>query len=410
MKRKMPKSSPFAGSISLVRSSDQPTNGTPAPGRWTRKSKGEVTVVDDVARRTAEAAALKEIQGQELLRNPLTNPAVRDLAVRLQDRRHERQLAAEDDRDRRRGRVALNWAADAEKALEVIQLAEHMNSPARSVLALHKGRSRFLWTSMGASVVLSGGSAYGLAALASQHHASGALGVVAEIGLTGMSTMSTLYRTHLTSHAGRGGKSAVRIAGGWQDAALWGLTVVPLLGAVVGNLVSHGLIGVACSIGAALFGLFGFLVSDRSSVAIRDRAAEVTSEDKELLRRIAAGEGPDITVTAEQIEDEPADVVEDEVPEPTPTLDELVAKRTARREIIAPVPTPPEARPPLPRSKRPQDHPKWAMGEAAYRESIERGDKLSGAKLAGYMDQKNKTLAYRIIDHVNRDLSGSAER
>lgn len=262
--------------------------------RKTRIPRGEApNVVASVARQTAEAAALADIQGQHRLADPTTNPAVRPHADRLRDAEQVKALDNAHSRTLRRYRVADRRAADAEKTLEVLRAAQQMSSPARSVLALHRGRTRFLGLSMAASLTLSVGSATGPGDLAAKYTGHSFVGWIAEIGLTGLSTMAIMYRSHLGEH----GTPLKRGSG--QDKALWALTIVPLVAGIVANLVAHGVVGVFCAVGAAAFATLAHLIADQSNAALRARAGEVDAVDEARLRAVAMGEDPHATPTAE---------------------------------------------------------------------------------------------------------------
>ncbi|NEA22627.1 hypothetical protein [Actinomadura bangladeshensis] len=239
-------------------------------------------VVATVQDQTTQAEHLARIPGQDRLTDPRTNPAVRAVADQLRNEQHRLLLQAEHVRAKRRHRVHDRRAADAELTLEAIQRARQASSPARSVLALHRGRIRFLGAALTASVVLSTGSAAGVNQLAVNLDAPALTGWVAEIGMVGLSTLAILYRAHLSQHGWTAGR-----AHNWL---LWALAVVPLLASVAANALSAGPVGVACSIGAATFGAFAHLIGDASAEALRARAAEVTGDDEDRLRAVALGE------------------------------------------------------------------------------------------------------------------------
>ncbi|WP_170177601.1 winged helix-turn-helix domain-containing protein [Thermomonospora umbrina] len=234
-----------------------------------------------VQQQTAQAAELASIAGQNRLADPRTNPAVRAHADGLRDEQHRRTLDAEHARSVRRHRVADRRASHAEKALEALQAARETSSPARSVLALHTGRSRFLAASLAASLALSAGSASGVARLAEKLAAPALAGWVAEVGMTGLTTAVVLYRSHLAQHGGK--------VVGWQNKVLWVLMLGPLLASVVANAFGAGLVGIACSVGAAAFSLLSYVIADASATAMRDQAVKVTGADEAGLRAVAMG-------------------------------------------------------------------------------------------------------------------------
>lgn len=239
-------------------------------------------VVESVQDQTAQAADLARIPGQDMLTDPRTNPAVRALLDHLRNEQHRMLLEAEHGRAKRRHRVDDRHRAEAELTLHAILQAKQASSPARSVLALHRGRAWFMGASLAASVSLSVGSAFGVGHLADELGAPKVTGWVAEVGMVGLSTITILYLAHLFRH-------------GWVPSVLHRmllgfLAIGPLLGSVVANSFGAGPVGVACSVGAALFGVFSHLVSDNSAGALRKKADEVGLEDAQTLRATALGD------------------------------------------------------------------------------------------------------------------------
>lgn len=321
-------------------------HATPAPAPLSREER----VVATVEERTAAAAHLARIADQDKLADPRTNPEVRPMVDALRNAQQRMLLRAEHGRTERRFRITDRHAADAELTLEAILQARQANSPARSVLALHRGRARFMGAALTASVALSCGSAAGVEALATANGAPELTGYVAEVGMVGLSTMAILYRSHLSQHGWDGG--------GWKDTVLWAMAIVPLLASVAANAAGAGPVGVACSIGAAAFGVFSHLIGDASSEALLAKAREVSGEDEAGLRAVAMG---DDVFSAPAVEPVVAD--EPKPLEPAPaTTPEVVAVEpvTNHSEIVtAPVgnqPTnhPAEAATPV------SDHPREA--------------------------------------------------
>ena len=273
-----------------------------------RKDKAPASIVAEVERRTAEAAALAAIAGQERLTDPRTNPAVRAVADELRDEQQRRALAAEHARLLRRHRVADRRAADAERTLEAIALARQASNPARSVLALHTSRRRYMRVSLVASVVLAAGSAMGVEAAAQHLHAPTGSGYIAEIGLTGLATLAITYRAHLAEHRG------TVLAKSWQSRVLWALMTVPLLVSVACNAATLNVLGAFCALGAAAFSVLSCVIADRSAAAMQERAAEVSDQDESELRSVAMGDdlftAPEPPAVPER--DEPQDGGQDE--------------------------------------------------------------------------------------------------
>ncbi|MFB4312909.1 hypothetical protein [Actinomadura sp. 21ATH] len=261
------------------------------------------SVVDDVARQTGEAARLAEIVGQERLADPRTNPAVRRVADRLRDDQQRSALDAAHRRVLRGLRVEDRRAADAERGLLALQQAREASSPARSLLALHVGRTRFMGTVLGASVLLSCGAATGVAKYAESVEAPWQAGYLAEVGFTGTVTLVILYRSHLARHSDKDTKLPT-----WQQIVLWLLVGVPLAASVLANLAGAGPVGMACSIGAAALSLFSYVIADASAAAIQGQAQKVTGADEDQLRAAAMGRelfgAPDVLEPA--VREEPA--------------------------------------------------------------------------------------------------------
>lgn len=242
----------------------------------------DTSVVSSVEQQTEQATALARISGQTLLVDPRTNPAVRDHADKLRNGQHRRILDANNDRVLRKIRVEDRRAEHAELGLEALREAKDTASPAHSVIALHKGRIRFMGASLAASITLSVGSAMGVEHLAHEWNAPKGSGYIAEVGLVGLATTAILYRSHLTRHGGKPTK--------FQDIILGALMVVPLLASMAANIAGAGPVGVACSAGAAAFGLFSHIVADASATALQVQAERVTGDEERDLRKIASGD------------------------------------------------------------------------------------------------------------------------
>lgn len=264
--------------------------------RWKKKTDDAADdVVAEVETQTRQAADLAAIKGQARLTDPHGNPAVRRYADELRDAEHRKVLAAEYSRAVRRHRVTDRRAAEAEKALELIQAARKATDPARHVMALHSNRRRFMAASLAASLSLSVGSATGMAKLAAMHGAVPLAGWIAEVGLTGLATAAIIYRSHIAAHGGR------FAAKSWQNIALWALTILPLLVSVVANAMSNGLVGVFCAVGAAAFSLLTAVISDTSSQTLHAQAERVSDVDIAELHITAMGE--DLPISTEALQD-----------------------------------------------------------------------------------------------------------
>jgi hypothetical protein len=256
-----------------------------------KTDKTTSSVAETVAREVAEAAALAQIDGQDRLTNPRLNPAVRPLADTLLVDQHRHALKAAHGRVLRRYRVEHRRADDAERALMLILEAREASSPARAVLALHRGRRAFMAVSLAASLALSYGAASGVAELAKKLDSPWQAGWVAEIGMTGLSTAVILYRSHLSRYAAteeltEQQKKAARR----QDKILWTLMITPLLASITANAFGAGPVGIACSVGATAFSLFSHLIASMSASALHTQAAKVTAEDERELHAAAVGD------------------------------------------------------------------------------------------------------------------------
>lgn len=313
----------------------------------------ERTVVDAVAQQTSQAAGLARIEGQELLADPSLNPNLRGYNDQLRDEEQRASLNLKHRRALRRNRVEDGAAARAENALNAVAEAREQSSAARSVLALHEGRKQFMRAALSASILLSTGSALGLAALA-EEQADGKpinfgafsldpslTGLIAEVGLTGLTTTVILYRSHLAQYSAETGWKK-----GWMGRVLWLLMIAPLVASMAANAVAAGPVGIACSIGAAAFSLLSYLMADASAVAIQSQVARVRDEDVEELRRAAAGDpvhepvrepAPELTVTRTDQVHEPAVL---EVREP---VRELLPANQELGPVHEPEPVDPDA-------------------------------------------------------------------
>lgn len=374
--------------------------GSDKPSRTARRAAKRVArsdaadVVTSVAEQTAAAEALARINGQERLADPATNPAVRAHADKLRDAEHRQELSARHSRMSRHLRVEDRRAENAEKALELIYSARRMNSPAESVLALHKGRRLFLGVAQAASLALSVGSATGPAAIATKYHTWSGVGYIAEIGLTGLTTMAVLYRAHISTHGGY--RASDRRD--WRTAVIWLLMILPLTASIVANAVTHGAVGVFCSVGAAAFSLFSYVISDLSSDALARRAAEVTGADEALLRAVATGGVPaDVAAPVPPVKTTRPKVKVERAPEPKP---EITEDKKLELETGQPKATPI-------RLREPQNHPKWQRGVDVFTASLDAGTELPLRRLAEEMGMKNRNLATQVRNHVKAQRNGA---
>jgi hypothetical protein len=255
-----------------------------------RTSKPATNVVQDVARRTEEAAQLAKISGQNRLTDPRTNPAVRAHADRLLNKEHERALDAAFARKMRRHRVNERRAGHAERALNAIQEAQEARSPAESVLFLHRRRKLYVRLSLLLSVGLAGGSAMGLESLAEDHNIPVGTGYIVELGLTCLATIAIQARADLSQHRAVPEDPAQAEKKDWRDWVLWALVVMPLTASMAANVHGHNVLGALCAAGAAAFSLFSYIVSDLFASAAKRQSEKVAREDEKVLRDIASGD------------------------------------------------------------------------------------------------------------------------
>ncbi|MBA9005869.1 hypothetical protein [Thermomonospora cellulosilytica] len=246
-------------------------------------------VVEQVRRDAAQAAQLAAVTGQSRLEDPRLHPRLRGMVDRLRTRQHRLRLRAQHQQAKRRVRVAVRQAADAEQTLRVLRKAKETHAPYRSLLALHRGRRSFLAFTVTAALLLGAGSATGVAALADRLGMHPLAGWVAELGLIGLTTAVILYRSHLARYSSR------RVTG-WQNWALWTFTFAPLGTSIAANVAAAGVLGMACSVGAALWSVFAHIVADQSAEAMHDQAQKVTAVDEERLHALAVAD--DVFTTA----------------------------------------------------------------------------------------------------------------
>lgn len=382
------------------------------------RKKSELDVVAAVQAQTAQAAALAEITGQHLLNDPRLNPGTRQHADRLRTDELVKSLNAQHSRALRRHRVADARAAEAERTLEAIAIARRTSSPARSVLALHRGRRMWSRLSLGASVALAAGSAMGVEATAEWLDAPTGTGYLAEIGLTGLSTAAIAYRSHLAEHRGEITPKS------WQARVLWALMTVPLAVSVAANVTRLNALGAFCAISAAAFALLGAVVADRSAAAMQDRAAEVDAADEVELRAVAMDEDerPAASMSLEWCGRAPIDAAgpddDDRDEDERPEVDEVGSEARAGVDELAAWLAdrePPEQGAPSVRPAPPDDDP---AGEARDAEDdafgsiwdwtppAPRGGHIVGRDGGGHIDARPDDEA----GHIDHDQHAVPER
>ncbi|MDA8368609.1 MAG: hypothetical protein M0026_01915, partial [Nocardiopsaceae bacterium] len=180
--------------------------------------------------------------------------------------------------------------------------------PATTVLDLTTSRKRYVAGALVASVVCSVGSAMGVEAYAQTMGAPTGLGYAAEVAMTGLSTYAIAWRGGLAR-----GRAVLEGIPTW---ALPVLIVVPLLASIAGSTAGSGPVGAVCSIGAAAFAWFAYLVSSTGADAI---AQAVDRMDRQAA-----------TVTVTEV---PADN-EDQGEEHVPAGPAPLPRRSDRRDAL----------------------------------------------------------------------------
>ena len=267
-------------------------------------------VTPEEIQRTVQAAkSLASIPGQELLEDPALNPATRERYDQLTAERLEASLQADHRRKLAEAAEQARLAEESAQVAAIIDQARRATSPARTILDMSRHQRRFGRISLAASLLLSVGSAIGLGAWVDSTGGPMPVGWVAEIGLTGLSTAVIVWRgllaragTQIDDRTGR---------------LFLALMVVPLLVSIVGSYLGTGPVGVACSLGSALFAGLTYLINTSASDAIQqsitkigderpsEQAASTDTPRASTLPRRTPGDG--LEEVGEAIADEAAD-------------------------------------------------------------------------------------------------------
>lgn len=222
---------------------------------------------------TVQAAkSLSSVPDQELLENPALNPATRSkydelTAERLQeelDLAHRRKLRAAQEGDRKEGE-----RAETDRA---IAAARRATSPAKAITDMTRHQRVFGRIVLGASLLLSVGSAIGLAALVESMGGPVPVGYLAEIGLTGLSTTVIIWAGILARSGTTISKTTMKLFAC--------LIAGPLLVSIVGSSLGSGPVGAACSIGSALFAGLAYLITTTSSEAIGQALVKIDHHEQ----------------------------------------------------------------------------------------------------------------------------------
>ena len=235
-------------------------------------------VTPEEIQRTVQAAkSLASIPGQELLEDPALNPATRERYDQLTAERLEAALQAD---HRRKLAEAAEQARQVEESAQVaaiIDQARRATSPARTILDMSRHQRRFGRISLAASLLLSVGSAIGLGAWVDSTGGPMPVGWVAEIGLTGLSTAVIVWRGLLARAGTQVDDRTGRL--------FLALMVVPLLVSIVGSYLGTGPVGVACSLGSALFAGLTYLINTSAADAIKQSITKIDTTKKEPSER-----------------------------------------------------------------------------------------------------------------------------
>ena len=230
-------------------------------------------VTPEEIQRTVQAAkSLASIPGQELLEDPALNPATRERYDQLTAERLEAALQAD---HRRKLAEAAEQARQVEESAQVaaiIDQARRATSPARTILDMSRHQRRFGRISLAASLLLSVGSAIGLGAWVDSTGGPMPVGWVAEIGLTGLSTAVIVWRGLLARAGTRIDDRTGRL--------FLALMVVPLLVSIVGSYLGTGPVGVACSLGSALFAGLTYLINTSAADAIKQSITKIDDDER----------------------------------------------------------------------------------------------------------------------------------
>lgn len=228
-----------------------------------KKTAPGANVVADLKARVQSAKALQSVADQKLLSDPRLNPQTRATADRLQAERLATGLEMEHRRELRSVRETDRREEERIRAAAAVDAARAATDESYTVLDLVRSRSRFSRLCLGASVVLSVGSAMGLEAAVVAHYpdAPDGIGYLAEVALTGMSTTAIIW-------AGKLARAEALPVKGRARTALVALIAVPLLVSIIGSTIGSGPVGAIASLGAAAFSAMAYLVATTSATAI----------------------------------------------------------------------------------------------------------------------------------------------
>ncbi|PZM96339.1 MAG: hypothetical protein DIU79_05325, partial [Actinobacteria bacterium] len=227
-----------------------------------RRNRAATTdVVAALQEQVRQAQALAAVPEQQLLRDPRLNPATRALADALEAERLRARLEAEHRRVLRAQQERERQEAEAVRAAAAVDAARAATDPALTVLSVVRARRRYTWLCLGASLLLSVGSAMGLEAAVQRYWPSApdGVGYLAEVALTGMSTAAIVWSGLLA-------RTGARLSGPVRT-ALGAMVALPLLASVVGSTLGSGPVGAVASLGSAAFAALAWLVATTAATA-----------------------------------------------------------------------------------------------------------------------------------------------
>src|SRR5690554_7478276 len=239
-----------------------------------RRNRAATTdVVAALQEQVRQAQALAAVPEQQLLRDPRLNPATRALADALEAERLRARLEAEHRRVLRAQQERERQADEAVRAAAAVDAARAATDPALTVLSVVRSRRRFSALCLGASLLLSVGSALGLEAAVTRYYpaAPTGIGYIAEVALTGMSTAAIVW-SGLLARTGAQFSGPVR-------AAQAAVAALPLLASVVGSTLGSGPVGAVASLGAAAFSALAWLVATTAATATAALLDQIRSEE-----------------------------------------------------------------------------------------------------------------------------------
>lgn len=227
-----------------------------------RRNRAAATdVVAALQEQVRQAQALASVPRQELLSDPRLNPATRALADSLEAERLRARLEAEHRRVLRAQQERERQEAEVVRAAAAVDAARAATDPALTVLSVVRARRRYTWLCLGASLLLSVGSAMGLEAAVQRYWPSApdGVGYLAEVALTGMSTAAIVWSGLLA-------RTGARFSGPVR-AALGALVALPLAVSAVGATLGSGPVGAVTSLGSAAFAALAWLVATTAATA-----------------------------------------------------------------------------------------------------------------------------------------------